>query len=482
MSTQNYTTILSFLREQIARVPQRVRMYTFNSGIGKPYPHRNVFKRLREYAKDFLDGNTQNRLLILSGLRGAGKTTLFAQVFSDLSSVPNTHKLFISLDETRVLGLSLSEVISVYEKEILGTSFENLDTPVFIFLDEVQYDKNWALVVKTIHNRTDRVCIFATGSSSLDLHGDHIGADIARRAQYERIFPMSFTEYIKIKYNKYEVTDIDKNICAAFTDSDNAVEFYEKMHRISSHAASHISNVDPLETMAYLKHGSLPFVLLEKNELRIYERIMQVIQKVVRDDIPAIEDFDIGTVTQIPHLLYTISNSDTVVVSNVSDTVDMTRPVITKVLESLEKTETLLRIYPYGSADSKVRKPSKYTFMSSSVRATLFHIFGTILTEEDYKGKLLEDAVALSLYRTFVGKGWSLTYDSSRGGADFIIHKGNKAVVIEAGFGDKDTRQVRKTMHSINKDCFGVVISDRPLSINKEESIVHIPIDWFLLM
>ena len=481
MSTQNHTTILSFLREQIARMPQRVRMYTFNSGIGKPYPHRNVFERLREYAKDFLDGNTHTRLLILSGLRGAGKTTLFAQVFSDLSSVPDTHKLFISLDETRALGLSLSEVLSVYENEILGTSFENLDTPVFIFLDEVQYDKNWALTVKTIHNRTDRVCIFVTGSSALALR-KRVGADVERRARRERVFPMSFTEYIKIKYDKHQVIDVAEDIQTAFTDSGNAAEFYEKMHRVSSRLTRYISNVDPMETMAYLKHSSLPFVLSEKNERRIYEHLMRIIEKVVRDDIPAIEGFDISTVTRIPQLLYTISNSDTVVVSNVSDTIDMTRPVITKVLESLEKTETLLRIYPYGSADSQVRKPSKYTFMSSSVRAALFHTFGTILTEEDYKGKLLEDAVALSLYRTFVGKGWSLTYDSSRGGADFIIHKGNKAVVIEAGFGDKDTRQVRKTMHSINKDCFGVVISDRPLSINKEESIVHIPIDWFLLM
>ncbi len=483
MDTEKHTKIVSFLREQISRAPKRVRLYIFNGQTGERYPNRNVFVRLRKYAQDFLNGNVQDRLIILSGLRGAGKTTLFAQIFSFLDTIPDRNKLYISLDEMVSLGLSLTEVLSVYEKDILETSFEALETPVFLFLDEVQYDENWAVNIKIIYDRTNKVCIFATGSSALALQGGRVGADIVRRARYERVFPMSFTEYLKIKYSKYEQRGLGGSIRDAFTQSTNAQDFFERMQSLYTRANRYLSDIDPVETMSYLKYGSLPFVLSEQDEQRIYERIRQVINKVVRDDIAVLGGFDASTVTKIPELLYTISNSDNVVVDSVSRNIGITRPVITRVLKSLEQTETLLRIYPYGSVSSQVRKPSKYTFMSSSLRATLFHTFGTILNEENYKGRLLEDAVALCLYRTFVdGNGWSLTYDSSQGGADFIVSKENKAIIVEVGFGDKNARQVKNTMQSVNKDTFGVVVSSQPLQIDKDKVVVNIPIELFLLM
>ena len=484
MDDKKHTQIISFLREQLSRAPQRVQIYVQDEQTGNKYPNRNVFVRLRQYAKNFLKGNQNNRLLILSGLRGAGKTTLFAQVFAFLTSVPDKHKLFISLDETTALGLSLVDVLNVYERDILGTRFETLQKPVFLFLDEVQYDPNWALVVKTIYDRTNKVCIFATGSSALALQGGRVGSDIARRAHYERVFPMSFTEYLKIKYRKFEHGGLGASIRDAFTQSENAVDFHARMRDLSHTANSYLADVNTGEVLSYLKYGSLPFVLSEQQEQRIYERIKQVIDKVTRDDLTNIGGFDTSTVARIPELLYAISNSDTVVVDSLSRSMrGITRPVITKVLKTLEHTETLLRIYPYGSVRSQVRKPSKYTFMSSSVRATLFHTFGTILSENDYRGRLLEDAVALCLYRAFVAShGWSLTYDSSQGGADFIVSKEKKAIVIEAGFGEKNTKQVKKSMNLINKDSFGIVVSSQPLSINKEKTIVHMPLELLLLM
>ena len=48
--------------------------------------------------------------------------------------------LYISLDEVvNLCGSSVQEALEVYE-DILGTSFEKLTKPVFIFFDEIQYD------------------------------------------------------------------------------------------------------------------------------------------------------------------------------------------------------------------------------------------------------------------------------------------------------------------------------------------------------
>ena len=485
MNTEKTRKITSFLREQIARSPQKAQTYTLNDRTGKMHPNRDMYERLEKYAQDFLDGNPEDRLIMVSGLRGTGKTTLFAQIFSFLSKkgIEPNRKLFISLDQVFSLNLSLADVLSVFEQEILGTPFEALDTPVFLLLDEIQYDKNWAITIKTIYDRTNKVCVFATGSSSLALRGSRVGSDIARRAQNESLLPMSFTEYIKIKHNKDEENNLGKHIRDAFTQSKNAEEFLEKMQHCSTHANTYLSNIEPIETMSYIKYGNLPFILSEENEQRIYQRIREVIDKIVGNDISMLANFDIGTITKVPELLYTISNSDNVVVDSVAKNIDITRPVVTKMLELLEKTGTLLRILPYGSTRSTIRKPSKYTFISSSYRATLFHTFGTILNEEDYKGNLLEDVVALYLYRIFVKENnWSLAHDISRNGADFIVSKGNKSIIIEAGFGSKNVKQVKNTMQRVNKNTFGIIISSQPLGIDKDRNVVNIPIELFLLL
>lgn len=71
-----------------------------------------------------------------------------------------------------------------------------------LFLDEVQYDKTWGLALKSLYDRTDKVFIFSTGSAALMLNTN---ADIARRTVFEKMQPLSFTEYLKIAHGKEEI-------------------------------------------------------------------------------------------------------------------------------------------------------------------------------------------------------------------------------------------------------------------------------------
>ncbi|MDE0243326.1 MAG: ATP-binding protein [Candidatus Kaiserbacteria bacterium] len=487
MNQETKQKTLSFLRDTIALSSDVVNDHITDYESKKPHPKRDMFDCLRQHARNFLGGNIRDRLIILSGLRGSGKTTLFAQIFFDLSDIPPNRKIFMSLDKVRALGLSLIDVLDVYEKEILNSPFEKLDDPVFLFLDEVQYDSNWALTLKTIYDRTGngKVCVFATGSAALILQGGRVGTDIARRAQYERLFPMSFPEYMKVKrggsFGKEGLAD---DIRKAFVRSANAEELFAEMKSLTPRIKDYLSDVSSAETSHYLKYGGLPFVVFRGSRLQqIYNRIYQVIEKVVGSDIMTFSDLEKGTVARIPEILYTVAHSDTVPVSTLSKNMGLSRSVITDVLKSMERSEMLLKIPPRSSVSGRLGKSSKYTFLAPPVRATLFHVFGTPLREEQIESRLLEDVVALYLHRAFVHENaWSLAYDPVESAADFVITKNEKAIVFEVGLGCKNAGQVYKTMNRINKESFGIVISSRPLAIDEERKVVYVPIETFLLM
>ena len=77
--------------------------------------------------------------------------------------------LYISLDAvTDVLNSSLYEALSSYE-QILGQSLTEVDKPTFLFIDEVQADKQWAATLKMIYDKSSKVFILCSGSSATHL-------------------------------------------------------------------------------------------------------------------------------------------------------------------------------------------------------------------------------------------------------------------------------------------------------------------------
>ena len=140
----------------------------------------------------------------------------------------------------------------------------------------------------------------------------------------------------------------------------------------------------------------------------------------------------------------------------------------------------LIRVYPYGSTYKKVRKPSKYYFMTPAVRHTLLTVVEGEQAFINHKGSYLEDIVALYLYREFSQKLSSPTfYDSAKGGADFILEFPDRKIPIEIGYGRKEIDQAIATLEKIQGN-YALVVCDSDLI--KEGKIIKIPLQYFLLM
>jgi len=163
----------------------------------------------------------------------------------------------------------------------------------------------------------------------------------------------------------------------------------------------------------------------------------------------------------------------------------ISRPKIAEIFSVLEQTEILHRIFPHGSHFKQVtQKPSKYLFSSPAFRAMYYKTIGNVITEQNARGKLLEDLVGMYLYRLCDKKpSFSLTYDSAKGGADFILNNGENKIVFEVGVNKKEYKQVAQTAEKV-KATYSILVSEEAdaLQYNPEVNALKIPLKYFLLM
>lgn len=475
MTATDKEKVFTYLQEQIAQANFRTKAYVFDEN-NKKNPTRNCYVKLKKYLNQFIDNDKSIRWLIIPGLRGVGKTTLLAQLYFNAPS-RNVNKLFLSVDHlTQMLNFSLFDVLSAYE-ELLGIAFERIDTPVLIFLDEVHYDKKWAITLKTFYDRTPNIFFIVTGSSALSIQTN---PDVARRAVIEKLYPMCFTEYMKVKGIKYEIKGLSKMLRQTIFESNTAEEVYLGLKKSEITVRQYWAGIERMEINRYLQYGTLPFAVKLKNEGLAYDQIKKVIDRIIGLDIVEISQFSSDIISRIPEVLYAISSSDMLSLNNLSQDLGIHRNTLMQILEILEKTEMVMRVYPYGAHISQVKKPSKYLFCSPAFRSMYFKFIGSVIKEDSYKGKLLEDLIGLYMSRYASYSRISLTHDSSANGADFIVQMNDKNIVLEVGSGEKGFAQVANTMKRVSSK-YGMIFSMSPLQLFEDKMIVSVPLSYFLL-
>jgi len=403
------------------------------------------------------------------------------QLYNEFKNL-DAHFLVLSLDSsTNLLKTNIYELVKAFE-EHLTRPIVDLDKPLFLFLDEVQYDENWGIALKNIFDSSKKVFIFSTGSSALSLNNN---PDIARRTIYQNIYPLNFSEYNLIQNNKKISQKLIIDLNKAIFNSKDSKEIYTKIKKIQKEIDNYYLSQNRLSFQDYLYTGSLPFSVKTINKSKIYYNIKKIIEVTINKDIATTSDKLLSYITYIPSILYAISDMDTLNFTTLAEKFGIPRYKISEIFSELEKTALINRIYPHGSHFKQVtQKPSKYLFASPAFRAMYYKTEGNSIGEQNARGKLLEDLVGMYLYRLRNNNNlFSITYDSAKGGADFIVTTSNNKIVIEVGSNKKTYQQVIQTMDKVNTKC-GIILSEKleELEYNQEFNIVKIPLKYFILI
>jgi len=479
--------IQQYIYNQLNRAPALFDSLS-RDAKGVPYAKRYMFVLIEKMIKDFIFGKRELRIIGIPGLRGVGKTTLLAQSFKILSPEYSRQFLFVSADEiVNLLRSNLMAALNMYQK-IIGTSFEKLTKPHFIFIDEIHFDKNWANVLKSIYDRTKNVFIICTGSSALSLRAS---SDLARRITFEHLYPFKFIEYINLKsyMNSKKIfpeKGFSQKIKEAIFYSADANKCFQQLESIQLQANQYWQQIDILEIDQYLKFKTMPFMLNVNDEEHCFSLTNGIIDRVIEKDLMEYGKFSSNTLSKAKSILLMIASSDEISLINLTKNLrDISVNTLIDFFAALEKAEMLIRIYPYGSAYKKVRKPSKYLFTSPALRYSLLSVLEGNQAFLNHKGKYLEDVATLSILRSFKGEmPFPLCYDSAKNGADFIIQMSNKKIVIELGYGKKGETgiiQIRNTMERY-QGTYGILISDSELEFFEEEKVIGLPLKFFLLL
>lgn len=497
MNVEKKTRVKQYLNRQINNADTILKGYAFNIddtnsstlflNAQNEHPKRDCFEEIHQYLTTYLsNNNVSERIIILHGLRGTGKTTLLAQLYlcKEMSHIHKTKKLFLSFDEVvRDLNLSFRDVLDVYE-EILQTHLEKLNEPVFLFLDEVHFDEKWESLLKIIYDKHKKVFVVATGSNALFLNES---PDLARRAIYREIRPMLFREYMKITHQKQDDKHISNTIQNSIFNPENATAMFNALQDIEQPIQNYWADINEYEMDKYIEYGTFPFAVSLRNKKDRDDQIKRIVERIVAIDIPKIRDMKQEVLQKIPSILYILASSEKINTTSLSSDVGINRTTLNSVLQVLDKDKSGLvwRLRPYsGAHDAQVRKISRYLFASPAFRYSYFQLTESVEIER-YKGLMFEDLVGMILQTHSNNQpNTSITYDSVAGGADFIIKQGTKHIIMEVGYGHKDIKQIRKTMKKTgikNTNPIGVLISKNPLKLHEQHNIIEIPLEYFLL-
>ncbi|MFN7088277.1 MAG: ATP-binding protein [Candidatus Paceibacteria bacterium] len=465
----------------------------------KPNPTRYIFSYYLTVLEKFAAGRLEEieKINLLSGIRGVGKTTLLAQLYNAPKFIPayrksnygnvitqDYEKIYLDVSRLSDEGITLNEFFNYYQ-EINEVRFVDLSKKLLILLDEVHYDEKWGLFLKNVFDATKshrNILIIATGSSALRIK---LNPDLSRRSLSEELYPVKFNEYAILKSNIFPEKGLSDNLTEAILGSKDANELFEFCKNRQPEISRYFSKFPLNAEDDYLYFGGFPFVLRLKNKKSIvFELITGVIDKFITKDLLEMRRLSSETISKIKNLLYLIASSDSTDIVKLCNTLKLDYRPVRAVLDALVQSGVLVEIKSYGQKFVRVRKPIKFLFISPSLRIS---ILNGILPSE-VKGKILEDYLALIFTKDFHRKGkqyggLEVMHDSSSGGADFILRlEQKKKIIIEVGFGKQSDgiKQIENTGKITHGYDYGIIISRQGDLEIINDKIIKMPLKFWL--
>jgi len=358
----------------------------------------------REIQKDIAPLLNQREIIIITGVRRGGKSSLMRLISNDLIEkydILQDNILYLNFEDERFTYFDINDFEQVYE------IFLELYHPVgrkYFFLDEIQNVKGWEKWLNRLYEFED-LKIFVTGSNATLLSSE-IATVLTGRNRQLIVYPFSFNEFLSLR--NYSITEKD---------------FYLREKRIE------IKRLFD----EYLKLGGFPEVLkISDNTL-----LEQYLKDIIYRDV--IARYSIRNIKEIKELtLFLASNIGTIQsYNNLREMINVkSLNTIKNYLEMLENVFLFFKIDLFSfSVKKQIYNPSKIYSVDSALSNAIAFKFS------ENMGHIYENIVFIELQR----KNKEVFYWKSKRGreVDFVIKSGLKideAIQVCFSFTDKKTR------------------------------------------
>lgn len=349
------------------------------------------------YLYDIINWN--DRLIMVKGARGVGKTTMLLQHINETFG-PNGPALYASCDNLWFTDNRLVD-LAAYHYDHSGTH---------LYLDEIhRYHGNWQQELKNIYDSFPGYHVTFTGSSMI--HLDSALADLSRRCLPYRLEGLSFREYLKFE----GIADLQPVALPEILDPEHKAEW-----RIIN------TLTDKVLTLfeRYIGKAYYPFYE-QGHTAEYYGRIERLVNTSINQDIPSVDNVEYETLHKLSRLLYVMSTDVpfTLNVQSLSQKIQVSRNTVIKMFELLDKGGIVRCIHSGWRSPKSVAKPEKILFNNTDIMAALSSMNDIGTVRETFVASML--AQGHTVYEPPTG--------------DFLV---DEKYVLEVGGRKKTFRQV----------------------------------------
>lgn len=399
----------------------------------------NIFKKKDEGLgrnisnKNFIESN---RIIVISGVRRSGKSTLLKQISLKLKNF-----FYINFDDERLISFTVEDFNNLLV--LWNKKFQSKN----ILIDEIQNITGWERFVRRVHDEGYK--LFITGSNA-KLLSSELGTHLTGRYEKIELYPFSFKEIIS--YNNLPIKKIYSS-----EEKSKILKLFDQ----------------------YVLLGGFPEYI--KYNYKEQDYLKRVYEDIIYRDI--ITRFGIKETKSFRELSnYLLTNiSKQISYNSLKNILGIkTTMTVRSFVSYLEESYLFFEVYKYDFSLKKQYVSDKkiYSIDTGLRNNVSFHF------SED-RGRLLENIVFLELRR----RSEELFFYKNKNECDFIIQRKNKIVeaiqVTEKLSKINEKREVNGLIDAVNRFAIksGLILSEyesKTITVNNK-TIQIIPIWKWLI-
>ena len=391
-------------------------------------------KRIPYYEANNSFNNSLRRMVLLSGARRTGKTTIMYQTISSLlkKGVNPKNIVFISFDHPLLKMCSINEVLSVYVQNISS------DNDIYCFFDEIQYSTDWNQWLKVLYDTNPYIKVMATGSASPILQKEVRESGLGRWITIP-VPTLSFYEYCEL-LNIYKV-DLPKNIKPTqlyLLSNKEQVDLFKKLDYLQPHF------------IRYLQVGGFPELALSSDDIYA-QRVLRedIVDKALKRDLPSI--FSIRNVNDLEKVfLYLCYNSSNIInYTTICKEMGINRETLDKYISYLESANLIYISKQVDISSKQTLKSRNKIYISDAAIRNAVLMKDDITNDPTELGIIAETAIYRHVkafnYNTLADVGYFRGGDDNKE-IDIVIkyHASQPPIMIEVKY--------REDSHITEKD------------------------------
>ena len=347
-----------------------------------------------------------HRAVLVAGARQIGKTTLLLQVIDSLlkSGVPSTKILYATFDHPLLKLIGLDGLLRLwrdFEPAREGTEY--------LFLDEIQYTKDWQTWLKHQVDFEKGRRIAVTGSATpLVVEGQESGVG---RWHTIRLATLSFYEYLQIKrIAEPDLPDVS-SLTRLFDWSTNQ---FAKTSAAATPLVGHFHE--------YLLRGGFPQSALVESISQAQKLLREdIVDKVLKRDMSAL--FGVRRVLELEQvfLYLCLHDGGLLDLPELCKNLELNKATVQNFIALLESTHLIHRLKPFGYGKEILRARPKIYLADAALAPSVLLKGKSLLEDSSAMGIAVETAFFKHVFARYYSQSIDFSYWRGKGDREVDI-------------------------------------------------------------